>query len=298
VKIADVLRKLRCSRKKIFLHCGLHKTGTTSLQRFLHSNRSLLGYAYPETGLFSYGHHNLAWELADDQRFSTSYGNIADLLTEISRTNQEVILSSEDFEGCIANTPRFRKFANCLWALNFRPIIIVYLRSQDFYATSLYFELLKHGYHLGFSDFIDEIIATGTLKFRAWRFMFDYEQLLKLLRRTGCEHWIRHYSELPRTDTVQDFCQLLDINVTNTTSYQQDNAKIGVHDAYSHFLKNAHMSPQLDLSNQPADIGTNLRRRLAAHFNRKNRILKLPFEIRPYSLSESSSIEQVFSLSA
>src|SRR6202011_1831293 len=98
------------------------------------SNRSLLtdsGYAYPKSGLFSHGHHNLAWELTDDERFSASHGNIAEFLTEISCTHQHVILSSEDFEGCISSTLTFRKFTNGLRRVNLRPIVIVYLRSQD-----------------------------------------------------------------------------------------------------------------------------------------------------------------------
>jgi hypothetical protein len=297
--------------KRIFLHCGLHKTGTTSLQRFLHSNRSLLtdsGYAYPKSGLFSYAHHNLAWELVDDERFSASRGNIAELLREISCTHQHVILSSEDFEGCIAGTAAFHNFTNDLKRLNLRPIVIVYLRSQDCYASSLYFQLLQHGYNCDFSEFIDEIIATGSLKFKAWRFWFDYEQLIRLLRKTGCEHWVQKYSEIPRTDIVRDFCGLLGINTNPEPISYQDHPRIDLQEAYSHFLKNTHFPLQDDearlaglfsFANQQVDIGVSIRRRLAACFNRKNRILKQyfekPFEIYPYSRSESNTLERVFS---
>jgi hypothetical protein len=62
--------------------------------------RSLLtdsGYSYQKSGLFSCGHHNLAWELTDGERFSESlHGNIAEFLTETSLTHQHVIISSEE----------------------------------------------------------------------------------------------------------------------------------------------------------------------------------------------------------
>ncbi len=61
------------SRKPtLFLHAGLHKTGTTSLQKAFHDNRAYLadkGFCYPHTGLLdntnTWGQHDLAYTLRD-----------------------------------------------------------------------------------------------------------------------------------------------------------------------------------------------------------------------------------------
>ena len=61
-------------KKRIIIHAGTHKTGTTFLQSFLSLNYKRLldkGILFPlsgKIGKFS-GHHNIAWQLNDDERF-------------------------------------------------------------------------------------------------------------------------------------------------------------------------------------------------------------------------------------
>lgn len=89
------------NQKQIFLHIGYHKTASTTIQFLLNQNREILksyGYLYPSTGLFVYGHHNIAWEILQSDLFSKDAGNLDRLLEEIHTSNTEkVILSSEDF---------------------------------------------------------------------------------------------------------------------------------------------------------------------------------------------------------
>ncbi|WP_250462468.1 hypothetical protein [Microbulbifer litoralis] len=92
--------------KKIILHIGPHKTGSTSLQSALRSNRAELedvGVLYPVTGTGKsdariHGQHNLAWDVGGDYRFKSDLGSWDELRDEIHNSNCEyVFISSEAF---------------------------------------------------------------------------------------------------------------------------------------------------------------------------------------------------------
>ncbi|NBW61199.1 MAG: hypothetical protein EBR31_05685, partial [Methylophilaceae bacterium] len=90
--------------KKIFIHSGLHKTGTTALQAMLFKNRknlSVQDFYYPSSGIPRnfYGHHNIAWQISRDRRFRSEFGDLRALLKEIGGIGKsKIVLSSEDFE--------------------------------------------------------------------------------------------------------------------------------------------------------------------------------------------------------
>lgn len=102
--------------RRIYIHAGLHKTGTSSIQVELTRARHLLrgrGVLYPRTGLpesAPYGHHLLPWSLVRDQALvppvnglrssAIDRGEIWRILrAEIEDANlPEVIISSEEFD--------------------------------------------------------------------------------------------------------------------------------------------------------------------------------------------------------
>jgi hypothetical protein len=176
--------------RRCFVHVGTHKTGTSSIQAFLAMNEDALlsaGILVPLTGRThhspenpSAGHHNIAWELNDDPRFTRGAGTLRELISEVEQSGaQTVVLSSEDFEYLHADPSRLSPLVNAMAELGYSAEIIIYLRPQSEYAQSLYRELLKHGLELRFSDFLDVILARGAFVFQdRWIFRFEYSLLL------------------------------------------------------------------------------------------------------------------------
>ena len=157
--------------KKIYLHIGLHKTGTTTLQNFLSRNKKVLlnyGYLYPESGMTYFGHHNLPWQVRPDPRFSNKHGTWQDLHAEIeSKSVNNIILSSEDFESLPPDS--IEKVRQELQP--YETQLIVYLRRQDSLIQSMYTQLIKGGHRGTFSNFLRE--AKNVNSKLSQRFQFD-----------------------------------------------------------------------------------------------------------------------------
>jgi hypothetical protein len=98
-------------RKRVIVHAGYHKTGTTSIQTALTNSRERLraaGVLYPHSGVpprFPYGQHLLPWSLMKRPPAGFSFTAAAraalwrELCAEIdSRPEPLVILSSEEFD--------------------------------------------------------------------------------------------------------------------------------------------------------------------------------------------------------
>lgn len=115
-------------RKNLYIHIGLHKTGSTTLQHFLKINKNVLkklGYLYAETGLVYSGHHNFSWNLKNDSRFKEQYGCFDKLQLEIDSISvNNIILSSEAFESLPPELVKQLKY-ECRF---YNTTIVVYLR--------------------------------------------------------------------------------------------------------------------------------------------------------------------------
>jgi hypothetical protein len=134
----------------IFLHVGLLKTGTTSIQHVLSANAARLaetGFIYPASGRGRYGpdaHHNLAYELGakfrDLGRFEEAQGGWNDCLSELKRSNaQHAIISSEAFS--LLRSEEIKRLAEQLQDHSVTPVL--YLRRQDQWLHSHYLQLLR-----------------------------------------------------------------------------------------------------------------------------------------------------------
>lgn len=127
----------------VYVHIGLHKTGTSSIQAFLRKNKPALmerGWLYPRTGWTAGGHHNLAYELLGRKRFSEAAGRLSELAGEIAGA-PNAVLSSEEFE--FLELDEVRRLKAALDGREAR--IVVYLRRQDELIGSTYAQQVKMG---------------------------------------------------------------------------------------------------------------------------------------------------------
>lgn len=130
--------------KKIFLHIGIGKTGTTSIQKmFFESRKKLLKdqTLYPLTGISHYGHHNLA-KLGDENISTETLFLYNQLLHEIETScANKIVISSENF---IFMKPNYiKKIAETLNCFDVK--VVVYVREQISLFESTYMEWLKAG---------------------------------------------------------------------------------------------------------------------------------------------------------
>jgi hypothetical protein len=137
--------------KQVFLHIGTSKTGTSSLQFFLHNNReslARLGYLYPSQNKT---HHNLAFILLGDSKASDRVDTWKDILAEIDNSPLNNIIISSEFFSEINNLDSLEKIAAYLAKYQIK--IIVYLKRQDKKVESNFNQLMKTGVYAGTVDF-------------------------------------------------------------------------------------------------------------------------------------------------
>ncbi len=151
---------------KLTIHAGIHRTGTTSLQRFFAKNRAALaarGVAYPGT---EGNHQSIAWALHRGQ--AGPYRVLA-LVEEVAAAcAEQVVLSGEDFAI----------HRDLAWlgtvAREIDTSVVFYLRRQDHWIMSWYNQQVKWPFHAEKSR-MDPTTFLATLDDFYW---LDYARLL------------------------------------------------------------------------------------------------------------------------
>lgn len=136
-------------RQKLFIHIGPHKTGTSSLQRFLYRNhRALLrlGVVYPIRRLGGrHAQHRFAFSIRGktdpkDQSIPSQEAELEPLLKEILSSGADTaILSSEAFFA--TGEPEIRNLHTIF--SEFDPVAVFYARRQDEGYVSSYTQRSK-----------------------------------------------------------------------------------------------------------------------------------------------------------
>lgn len=174
---------------KIIIHMGLHKTGSTSFQNFLHSNRKALinfGILYPDIDNNEESH----WQLPN-QLIRNNWTYLENYLKNIITVAKQekvntIFISSEDFAILLTESFRVSEFENLLFTLGYKEIHWeCVLRNQWDYFNSLYAEMSKHKICLNYASAGEEIINFGEISmgndFSRYRFAFDYDFFINKL---------------------------------------------------------------------------------------------------------------------
>ncbi|TDI67648.1 MAG: hypothetical protein E2O88_07600 [Bacteroidetes bacterium] len=224
--------------KKIYLHIGTHKTGTTALQFFLWNNRirlKELGFLYPTIGLGGgYSHGVLANIIKpnnQDDRL-TEYKN--EFNREIGRSDApNILLSSEVFLEGLNIASSVRQFVD---QDAFDVIIIVYLRNQVDWLQSVFNEVIRDPYRRFTGDIF---------QLREYQQQYhDYERIL--------EPWVKHFGDDAivvrpygnfryKNAIFHDFLNTVGIKDLDSFNYdvKNTNENIRLHPLATEFLRRA-----------------------------------------------------------
>jgi len=200
--------------RRLWLHAGLHKTGTTSLQSFLVQNREHLAsrgllYVHAGTNQYLNGNHNVAWELTGDRRFELDTGVLEEAAQEIDDFEGDAILSSEDFESLLSRPKGFDPLLRHPLLRSHQVTMVVYARNQAEYLASLMWENRKHGLDWGLTDYLDRILRDGSISTREWMFQFDLLSMAKFWPYRNAKLLVRNYHRLMGGSSVFDFMSLV-----------------------------------------------------------------------------------------
>lgn len=211
---APPVRRRSSKPRRLWLHAGLHKTGTTSLQSFLAERRDQLAsrsllYVRAGTNQYLDGNHNIAWELTGDRRFELDTGVLEEAAQEIDDFDGDAILSSEDFESLLHRPAGFDPLLRHELLRGHQVCVVVYLRNQAEYLASLLWENRKHGIEWGSADYMNAVVQTGRLEAREWVYQFDWQAMAKAWPYRNAKLILRNYHRLAGGSTVNDFLSVV-----------------------------------------------------------------------------------------
>lgn len=132
------------SYRQIIVHCGMHKTGSSFIQKFLNDNAPKLGGRGIHFPVYQdSGNHSLLMRTLDKKKSVSA--NLAERI-QLASPCETLLLSAEAASfPTVANTlfPRIRQEAP-----NARVVALLYLRRQDTLRESIYSEVVKRQ-HVG-----------------------------------------------------------------------------------------------------------------------------------------------------
>lgn len=169
------------ARKRVILHIGQHKTGTSSLQRHLLQNAEVLrseGYNYPAEQLQGFGHHPIAHLLErralrglDEAEKRNRIEEAKEKISSLAgRDDMVLVLSSEAFQNVEPAVMR-SVFDPRYFEVN----IIFYAREQASYLASAYNQKVHATW---FDESVEEFCEKNTgmnyLRFaKSWKSKFE-----------------------------------------------------------------------------------------------------------------------------
>ncbi len=191
-----------------YVHAGTHKTGTTSIQRFLAANAaaaSLDGVLYPMTA-------RLSAELpAHTFRAALHDGRAADvlaaMLAEMRRAAAARIVLSSEALSAVVDFGSLAQVTTPLAGAGYRPRIVVYLRPQADRIESLYATSAINGAVEPYADFLEDALERGESRRARSVYRFAYGPMLDAMSRVDAVEIVvvRRYRGGPPDRLLLDF---------------------------------------------------------------------------------------------
>ncbi|MDO3385492.1 hypothetical protein QWI17_06515 [Gilvimarinus sp. SDUM040013] len=200
--------------KRILLHIGRHKSGTTSLQTFFSLNRRALierGIYYPETGVRNFGHHLIAepFPMRRIGKLRARYSPLQNSLVQALRDEIDsapvgtILISSEAFQNMAPEV------AASLFS-GYDVHVIAYVRDQLSYLVSSYAQEVHadNNFTYTLEDYYRKVFsgAVDYMKFLSkWELHFAGNVSVKLFET----------ATMKNNSVVDDFCwNFLNIDVS------------------------------------------------------------------------------------
>ena len=167
-------------QKKAFIHIGLAKTGTTSIQHRLASNRAELKqkqYCYPYVGVpeGSFGQHGLAWHLLSSRKLAQfcPHFRIDAFRREVQgAASKDLLVSSEELSSLSFSYPNVRSLLRLFPEHDVH--VVAYVREQAAFFNSFYLEILSDFVDPGsFEDFVQARLLEKRYDYRHWFGIWD-----------------------------------------------------------------------------------------------------------------------------
>lgn len=188
--------------KKIILHAGIHKTGTTALQIILGECSDLLlnkAILYPKAGRRDGGtaHHLLASAFAQQIKPEKI---ISAFVKECEDFDGTVVISSEEF--CLFSPEAINSTINLLKLIFDEVSVIFYLRPQALIVYSQYSQQIREGYlSIPFNEFFEEAVKYAEF----WQFKQLCQTWIPFLKPENFFVRSALKQNLINKDIVQDF---------------------------------------------------------------------------------------------
>lgn len=168
-------------KKRIVIHIGTHKTGTTSIQKALYLGREALagvGVLYPATDLDRGARQRLRKQgemsaVARRGRPRAVERERTALITEFEASGAQTMVISE--EGLSGPNPHCAEFFAPL-AANYQLDVVCYLRRQDLFVESFFNQIIKRA-ERGLADNIIDYLNSERTRAR-----LDYHAMLNRWR--------------------------------------------------------------------------------------------------------------------
>lgn len=203
--------------RRLILHIGLPKTGTTALQHFFTENRKLFGeqgILVPKTPQNVHRAYGVVFEASQPFPHERVWKQVRDLFAE---KTDAVLVSHEDLSTHMAKNPEgvLRELVEYFSEIDVRIQIVVYLRRQDLHYESLYNQDVK--YYCTSNTFNptpedDSIINSNGISLSIYHY---YEWLHRIAEIIGKENaFIRIYdrASFAGGDIFHDFVSAIGID--------------------------------------------------------------------------------------